>query len=105
MNELILKWGIVSAGHISKDFCEAVKSFKSEHQFIQAIAARNLEDAQVFAKKFNIPTSYGSYDDLMQDKEVNVVYVGSITATHKEICLKAINAGKHVLCKLEGFFF
>jgi dihydrodiol dehydrogenase / D-xylose 1-dehydrogenase (NADP) len=96
-----LNWGIASAGKISKDFCAAVLSYKSELQKIEAVAARNINDAKAFAEKFNIPSSYGSYDELMRDERVNIVYVGSINVTHKEICLKAINAGKHVLCKIK----
>jgi dihydrodiol dehydrogenase / D-xylose 1-dehydrogenase (NADP) len=103
-NDLVLRWGIASAGNISKDFCTALLSLKSEFQVVQAVAARNADDAKSFAEKFNIQSHYGSYDELMQDSQVNIVYVGSITTTHKDICLKAINAGKHVLCKFKLIF-
>ncbi len=97
--ELVLRWGIASAGNISKDFSSALLSLRSANQLLQAVAARNIDDAKAFAEKFNIQSYYGSYDELMRDSQVNIVYVGSITTTHKDICLKAINAGKHVLCK------
>jgi dihydrodiol dehydrogenase / D-xylose 1-dehydrogenase (NADP) len=58
-----------------------------------------LEDAKKFADKFAIPSHYDSYDEMLSSKEVNIVYVGSIISMHKEHCLKAINAGKHVLCE------
>jgi predicted dehydrogenase len=97
--DLILNWGIVSSGLISQDFCSAILSLNSKHHVLRAIAARTAEDASKFAERFNIPVSYESYDKLFDDSSVNIVYVASINTTHKEICLKAINAGKHVLCE------
>ena len=95
---LVLKWGIVSAGKISQDFATALQSLNPSHHIVQAVGARSLEDAKDFAKRFNVPSAYKSYDDLYQDPQVNIIYVGAINTAHKEICLKAINAGKHVLC-------
>lgn len=99
-NGLVLKWGIVSAGLISQDFCMAILSMKSPFHTLSAVAARKLEDAKKFAEKFNISSYYESYDKLFDpNNDVNVVYIGSINHTHKELCLKAIQAGKHVLCE------
>lgn len=97
--ELVLNWGIVSAGLISEDFCIALKSLKSSKHVIAAVAARKLDDAKKLADKMKIPTFYDSYDTLFADKKVNIVYIGSINTTHRELCLKAIAAGKHVLCE------
>jgi dihydrodiol dehydrogenase / D-xylose 1-dehydrogenase (NADP) len=98
-NELILRWGIISAGIISNDFCTALRSFKNNCHVLQAVGARNLADAKKFAERFQIPSHYGSYDEVINDPNVNMVYIGTINLNHKEVCLKAINAGKHVLCK------
>jgi dihydrodiol dehydrogenase / D-xylose 1-dehydrogenase (NADP) len=97
--DLVLRWGIVSSGLISQDFCIAIQSLKSDKQILQAVAARRLDDAQKFAHRFQIPSSYDSYDNLFADEHVNIVYIGSINSTHKELCMKAIHAGKHVLCE------
>ena len=97
--DLVLNWGIISAGLISQDFCTAVQSLNSDKHVIKAIGARNQDDAKKFAERFGVPKAYGSYDEVYADKDVNVVYIGSINTTHRENCLKAIQAGKHVLCE------
>ena len=97
--DLVLRWGIISAGLISKDFITAVQSLKSANHLIQAVAARSLDDAKACAEKFNIPTYYNSYDTLIEDPQVNIVYIGTLNNTHKELSLKAIHANKHVLCE------
>lgn len=96
---LVLKWGILSAGLISQDFCTALKSLKSNYHEITAVAARDLKNAKDFAEKYNIPYFFDSYQRLCHGSECNIVYIGSINTTHKELCLMAINGGKHVLCE------
>ena len=96
---LTLNWGIVSVGLISQDFCTALKSLNSDKHKLQAAAARNLSDAKNFAERFGIPSYYEGYDKLFADSNVNIVYIGTLNNTHKEVCLKAIAAGKHVLCE------
>lgn len=97
--QITLNWGIVSAGLISEDFCIAVKSLKSNDHVLKGVAARKLADAKKFAEKFQIPNFYDSYDKLFVNKEINIVYIGAVNHTHKDLCLKAIEAGKHVLCE------
>lgn len=99
MSENVLNWGIVSSGAISQDFCTALKSLKSDKHILSAVAARSLSDAKSFAERFEIPTYYEGYDKLFVDPNINIVYVGTLNNTHKELCLKAIAAGKHVLCE------
>lgn len=98
-NPLVLKWGIVSTGSISTDFCTALLTLKSAEHVLQAVSARRVEDAQKFAERFHVAAAYGSYDELVRDPNVNIVYVGSIMTAHRDVCLKAIAAGKHVLCE------
>lgn len=68
-----------------------------------ACAARSAKSAADFAEQFKgangcgAMRSYGSYDALCQDADVDVVYIGTLADTHEELCLKAIGAGKHVL--------
>lgn len=64
------RWGIVGAGKISHDFVTAVNSLpKSEHQLV-AVSARDAQRAKDFAKLHNIPSAYGSYTELANDKNV-----------------------------------
>jgi predicted dehydrogenase len=99
-SELLLNWGIISTGLISQDFCTALTSLQSPLHVIRAVAARKLDDAKKFAEKFSIEMYHESYDKLFDvDNGVNIVYIGTINHLHKELCLKAIAAGKHVLCE------
>ena len=93
------KWGIVSAGVISFEFANALTTFDiNEHQ-TAAVAARSIEKAQEFAKKFDIPKAYGKYEDLAKDPNIDVVYIGSINPAHLELCKMMLEAGKPVLCE------
>ncbi|XP_018600746.2 trans-1,2-dihydrobenzene-1,2-diol dehydrogenase-like [Scleropages formosus] len=93
------KWGICTAGKISNDFAVALKSLPPEEHEVVAVAARKLEDAQEFAKKFNIPQAYGSYEELARDPQIDVVYVGSIHPYHLPLGEMFLNSRKNVLCE------
>ena len=94
-----VRWGIVGAGKISFDFCLALKTLPASEHCIKAVAARSLERSNEFAGKFGIEKAYGTYDELFQDNEIDVVYVGTLTPSHKELSMKAMIRGKHVLCE------
>lgn len=93
------RWGICTAGTISYDFSVAVRILPRHDHQLAAVAARNLERAQEFAKKFEIPKAYGSYEELANDPGIDIVYVASINTAHVEHCKMMLNAGKHVLCE------
>ena len=98
-SEFVLKWGIASAGHISGDFCASLLSLNSDYHKLIAVAARSENDAKKFAERFHMPFHFDSYQRMVDSNDINIVYVGSINIAHREICLMAINAGKHVLCE------
>lgn len=62
-----------------------------------AIAARNIERARDFAEKMGFQKAYGSYQELVEDNEVELVYIATPHSHHLKHALLAINAGKHVL--------
>ncbi|XP_037553492.1 trans-1,2-dihydrobenzene-1,2-diol dehydrogenase [Nematolebias whitei] len=93
------RWGICSAGKISHDFTVALKTLPAEDHQVVAVAARKLEDAQEFANKHGIPRSYGSYEELATDPNIDVVYIGVIHPYHLKTCLLFTNAKKNVLCE------
>ena len=101
MNQLSdhkLKWGVLGSAQI------AVNSvipgiLQSQFNEIVAIASRNLEKAQETAAKFQIPKTYGSYEQLLQDPDIDAVYIPLPNHLHYEWTIKAIEAGKHVLCE------
>ncbi|XP_014211051.1 trans-1,2-dihydrobenzene-1,2-diol dehydrogenase [Copidosoma floridanum] len=93
------RWGIASAGKISHDFATALGTLpKSEHELV-AVAARDLSRAKDFAELHGARTAYGSYEELANDKSVEIVYIGSLNPTHLEIGKMMLGAGKHVLCE------
>ncbi len=92
-----LRWGIIGAGEISRQW--ALASHHCKGATITAVAARNIERAEAFAKKHGIERAHGSYQELLQSDDIDVVYIGTIDSLHKQHCIQAIEAGKHVLCE------
>lgn len=91
----VVRWGIVSAGKIASDFAKAISY--TEGSEVAAIAARSISSAQKFASAHNIPKAYGSYDELLKDDDIDVIYVGSIANTHADVARKIILAKKPVV--------
>lgn len=66
---------------------------------VDAAAARELERAQTFAQKWGIPKAYGSYDELFADADIDAVYIGTPHPMHEDVVVRALRAGKHVVCE------
>jgi len=94
-----LRWGIASAGKICHDFCVGISTLPSDEHQLMAVAARDIERAQEFAKKHEIQYAYGSYSELAKSPDVDVVYIGSLNPQHYEIATLMLENGKHVLCE------
>ena len=92
-----IRWGIIGAGRISTIFATALNSM--ENTKIVAIAARDLLRAKDFARSFKIEKSYGSYEELVKDPEVDVVYIGTPHTEHKTNAALCLENGKAVLCE------
>lgn len=95
---MTIKWGIISTANIARN--SVIPGIKaSETGQAYAIASRNLENAQQTAQELNIPHAYGSYEELLADPTIDAVYVPLPNHLHKEWSIKAMEAGKHVLCE------
>lgn len=93
-----VKWGILGAANIAvKKVIPAMQ--KGVFCEISAIASRDLEKAKLAAEHLNIPKTYGSYEDLLSDSEIESVYIPLPNHLHLEWTKKAAEAGKHVLCE------
>ena len=90
-------WGILGCGVISETFCRGLKGISRAK--LKAVAARSLERAQEFADRTDAEMAYGSYEELLADPEIEIVYIGVIHTFHKELAIKALNAGKAVICE------
>eukprot|EP00751_Fragilariopsis_kerguelensis_P020000 CAMPEP_0170890290 /NCGR_PEP_ID=MMETSP0734-20130129/40000_1 /TAXON_ID=186038 /ORGANISM="Fragilariopsis kerguelensis, Strain L26-C5" /LENGTH=397 /DNA_ID=CAMNT_0011279091 /DNA_START=515 /DNA_END=1709 /DNA_ORIENTATION=- len=90
-----LNWGILGCGRVSHDFCQALKLLPT--QSVVACSARTADSAGKFAEKHKIGKSYGSYDQMLKDPEIEIVYVGNIHSNRREIGEKCLLNSKHVL--------
>ncbi|MBN9140264.1 MAG: Gfo/Idh/MocA family oxidoreductase [Micrococcales bacterium] len=90
-----LRWGVLAPGAIAADWVSAVHRFTDQR--VVAAASRSAERAAAFAERHGIPRAYGSYEQLVADAEVDVVYVAAPHTEHRRLALLAIDAGKHVL--------
>ncbi|CAH1781193.1 unnamed protein product [Owenia fusiformis] len=95
------KWGICSAGKVSRDFSVAVNLLPSEEHKIIAVASRELTKAKQFVKNYKLDNTkaYGSYQQLADDSNVEVVYIGAIHTEHYKLTTLFLMHGKHVLCE------
>lgn len=92
-----IKWGIVGTGNIANSFAKDFKYVNDTE--LLAVASRSFEKADEFAKKYDIPKSYGSYTELYQDKEIDAIYVATPHNFHLKNASDALRAGKAVLCE------
>lgn len=91
-----LNWGILGLGQIANEFAEA---FNVENAVLYAAGSRNDEKAAAFAKKHAIEKSYGSYEALLADPAIDVVYIATPHSHHADLILKSLENGKHVLAE------
>ncbi|MEX0719245.1 MAG: Gfo/Idh/MocA family oxidoreductase [Balneolaceae bacterium] len=93
-----VRWGILSTANIGmKQVIPAMQN--GEYCSVDAISSRNLDNAQKAADELNIPKAYGSYEELLQDDEIDAIYNPLPNHLHVPWTLKALEAGKHVLCE------
>ncbi|SDR74350.1 Gfo/Idh/MocA family oxidoreductase [Gramella sp. MAR_2010_147] len=92
-----IKWGIIGLGKIANKFAEGLTSV--ENAELYAVASRDIKNAQDFSKTYQTKVAYGSYEELMNDENVNVIYIATPHAFHRELTLRCINHGKAVLCE------
>jgi predicted dehydrogenase len=90
-----LRWGIMAPGVIANAWTSTVHA--NTDQRVVAVASRDADRAKAFAKTHGVPQSYGDYARLVENPEVDIVYVSAPHPEHKRLALLAIAAGKHVL--------
>ena len=90
-----LRWGVLAPGGIATDWVAAMHA--NTDQRVVAVASRSADRAAEFAQKHGIERSYGSYDQLVADPGVDIVYIAAPNVFHQPLALLAIAAGKHVL--------
>jgi predicted dehydrogenase len=94
---MTVRWGIAAPGGIAAQFAEGLALIDDAE--LVAVGSRAKERADAFGERFDIPNRYGSYEDLMGDPTVDIVYVATPHAQHEAVVLAALEGGKHVLCE------
>ncbi|MDQ3323570.1 MAG: Gfo/Idh/MocA family oxidoreductase [Acidobacteriota bacterium] len=93
-----IRWGVLGAANIAvKKVIPAMQA--GEYCTMTAIASRDSEKAKQIAADLNIPKFYGSYEELLADREIDAIYNPLPNNLHVEWTVKAAEAGKHVLCE------
>jgi predicted dehydrogenase len=91
----VLRWGVLAPGEIAGDFVSALSTHTDQR--VVAVGSRSAERAAAFAARHGVERSHGSYEALVADPGVDVVYVAAPHTEHVRLALTAIGAGKHVL--------
>jgi predicted dehydrogenase len=93
-----LRWGLLAAGRIAGRFAKGLETIKDQATAL-AVASRDLAKARKFAQEFGVERAYGSYEELLADKDVDAVYISTPNSLHAEWSIRAAEAGKHILCE------
>ena len=93
----ILRWGLISTARINRAVIPPLRA--SARNQLVAVASRTSGQAQAYAKEWNIPRAFGSYEALLADPDIDVIYNSLPNSLHAEWTIKAVQAGKHVLCE------
>ncbi|UKS27837.1 Gfo/Idh/MocA family oxidoreductase [Paenibacillus sp. HWE-109] len=93
-----LRWGILGCANIAIRACiPGIR--QSQTGIVSAIASRSLQKSQEKAAELDIPKAYGSYEELIADPDIDAIYIPLPNHLHKEWTIRAVQAGKHVLCE------
>jgi xylose dehydrogenase (NAD/NADP) len=90
-------WGILSTAHINRKVIPGAQA--SPKVELAAVASRDRARAEEYARTWEIERAYGSYEALLEDPEIEAVYISLPNTLHCEWSIRALEAGKHVLCE------
>ncbi|MCK5861130.1 MAG: Gfo/Idh/MocA family oxidoreductase [Candidatus Hydrogenedentes bacterium] len=92
-----IRWGILGTGNIAHQFAKGLKS--ASGAMLVAVGSRTQKSADRFGKKYKVPNCHASYELLMQDPEVDVIYIATPHPLHKNNAIGCLENGKAVLCE------
>jgi xylose dehydrogenase (NAD/NADP) len=93
----MLRWGLLGTAHINRRLIPAMRA--ARRSTIAALGSRDRTRAETYAAEWQIPVAHGSYDSLVRDPAIDAVYISLPNTLHVEWTLRALDAGKHVLCE------
>ena len=97
MADRVLNWGLLSTARINRALIPPLRASKRNQ--LTAVASRTQQSADQYAREWKIPRAHGSYEALLADPEIDVIYISVPNRLHAEWTIKAVEAGKHVLCE------
>ena len=99
VNKIVIKWGILGLGKMAQKFAEAIQEV--ENAKLVSISSLSKQKNELFGKKFNIDDKlrFNTYEDLINCKEVDAVYIATLNNTHANLIIKSADAGKSILCE------
>ncbi len=97
MSERVLNWGLLSTARINRALIPAIRSSKRNR--LVAVASRRTDTAEAYAREWKIERALGSYEALLADPEIDVIYNSLPNNLHAEWSIRALQAGKNVLCE------
>src|SRR4051794_32675556 len=92
-----LRWGLLSTARINRLIIPAIRA--SARSEVAAVASRDLARATAYASEWQIPRALGSYEAMLADADLDIIYIALPNSLHVEWTIKALEAGKHVLCE------
>ena len=97
MTDKVLNWGLLSTARINRALITPLRASKRNH--LLAVASRTQQSVDRYAREWKIPRAHGSYEALLADPEIDVIYNSLPNHLHAEWTIRAVEAGKHVLCE------
>lgn len=92
-----IKIGLIGLGTIADRIAKGI--ICSDNGTLYAVASRSYEKAVAFKEKYQAKKAYGSYEELLNDKEIDLVYIATINQSHYELIKKSVDYGKHIICE------
>ena len=97
MEQTTVRWGILSTARIATKVASAIHATAGAE--VTAVASRTKERAELWAREHNVGNSYGNYEALVEDEQLDAIYVPLPPSMHAEWTIRCAEAGKHVLCE------
>jgi predicted dehydrogenase len=92
-----IKWGVIGLGNIAHQFVRDLELIKEAELY--AVASRSVDKAKDFGEKYKAKKMYGSYQELMNDPNIDIIYIATPHDSHKNLTIESLESGKHVLCE------
>lgn len=93
----IINWGIIGLGNIAHLFAKELQLVSGVQ--LVAVASRSKDNAEAFAKTYQCPKAYDSYEGILNDDTIDILYIATPHDSHAELTIKALEKNKHVLCE------